>query len=183
MNVSEKAPSFQLPALDGQTFDSSTLAGQPYMLAFMRFGACPFCNLRVRELIRYAEQQEQPLPIVIVYDSQLENMQKFSIRNESPLPILADGDSAIHKLYGVRYSQWAVLLSTLANLPTVISSMLKGSEAEVAGPTNGMPAEFLIDADGVIRDAWYGKGLTDRMPLDRVDQFISEHGDGLAFSI
>lgn len=183
MNVSDTAPSFQLPALDGTTFDSSTLGGQPYMLAFMRFGACPFCNLRVRELIRYAEQAEQPLPIVIVYNSPLENMQQFSIRNQSPLPILADGDSAIHKLYGVRYSQWAVFLSTLANLPAVISNMFKPSEGEVAGPTNGMPAEFLIDADGVIRDAWFGKGLTDRMPLERVDRFVAQYGESLALSL
>lgn len=180
MNVMDKAPSFRLSALDGQDFDSATLAGQPYMLAFMRFGACPFCNLRVRELIRYSEQLEQPLQIVIVYDSPLDNMQKFSIRNDSPLPILADGSSEVHKLYGVQYSQWKVLLSMLLNLPMLVSSMMKGAEAETVGPMNGMPAEFLVDADGIIRDAWYSKSLTDRMPLSRIDDFVAENSEELA---
>ncbi len=184
MNIQDKAPTFTLPALDGKEFDASVLAGRPYMLAFMRFGACPFCNLRVRELIKYSEQLDQPFQIVVVYDSPLENIQQLNTRSESPLPILADGDSAVHKLYGVRYSRLSVILSMMANFPKVVANMMKGGDGGATeGPTNGMPAEFLVDSDGVIRDAWYGKGLTDRMPLTRIDTFISEYSGDLALGV
>ena len=50
--VGEKAENIKLPAIDGTVFETDSLAGKPYMLSFLRFASCPFCNLRVNELVR-----------------------------------------------------------------------------------------------------------------------------------
>ncbi|MCK5034029.1 MAG: redoxin domain-containing protein, partial [Calditrichia bacterium] len=47
-----KAKNINLPAIDGSIFDTNSLSGKPYLLSFYRFASCPFCNLRVNELVR-----------------------------------------------------------------------------------------------------------------------------------
>ena len=38
---------------------------------------------------------------------------------------------------------------------------------------NLMPADFLIDEDGRIVEAWYGRDAGDRIPLERVELFLA----------
>jgi peroxiredoxin len=48
----EKIKGITLPAIDGTTFETESIKGKPFMLSFLRFASCPFCNLRVNELVR-----------------------------------------------------------------------------------------------------------------------------------
>ncbi len=43
----EKIKSIMLPAIDDTTFETESIKGKPFMLSFLRFASCPFCNLRV----------------------------------------------------------------------------------------------------------------------------------------
>ena len=47
-----KATHISLPSIDGSIFKTDSLEGNPFMLSFFRFASCPFCNLRVHELVR-----------------------------------------------------------------------------------------------------------------------------------
>ncbi|HHG86116.1 MAG TPA: redoxin domain-containing protein, partial [Bacteroidetes bacterium] len=47
----DKAKRIQLTDIDKQSFDSDSLIGKPYLLSFFRFANCPFCNLRMMNLV------------------------------------------------------------------------------------------------------------------------------------
>jgi peroxiredoxin len=49
-NPGEKTGNIILPAIDGGMFELNELKGKRFMLSFLRFASCPFCNLRVHEL-------------------------------------------------------------------------------------------------------------------------------------
>ncbi|MBT5229966.1 MAG: redoxin domain-containing protein [Methylococcales bacterium] len=88
--VSDLVTSFTLPAIDGKTFDLSSLKGKRYLLVFFRFASCPFCNLRVHELVKRYQEFGQNFTVVAVFDSSLENLQKYAAKHHSTFPIVAD---------------------------------------------------------------------------------------------
>lgn len=52
VQAGDRALPLRLTAINGEEFDIASLAGRPYMLSFFRFASCPFCNMRVHELVK-----------------------------------------------------------------------------------------------------------------------------------
>jgi hypothetical protein len=52
----EPVRDFVLPEIDGREFHTEDLRGRRYLLSLFRFASCPFCNMRVHELVsRWSE--------------------------------------------------------------------------------------------------------------------------------
>lgn len=64
-----------LPAIDGSQFNIDLLKGWRYMLSFFRFASCPFCNLRVHQLVSRFDELGEDFTVVAVFDSPLDNLQ------------------------------------------------------------------------------------------------------------
>lgn len=76
----------RLRSLDRTLFDVDQLAGKRFMLSFFRFAACPFCNLRVHELVSRFAELGGDFSIVAVFDSPLDNLQRHAGRHRAPFP-------------------------------------------------------------------------------------------------
>jgi peroxiredoxin len=74
--VGDKITGLSLPAIDGNQFTLEQVQGKRYMLSFMRFAACPFCQLRIHQLISRWQQLDQNFTVIAVFDSPLDNLQK-----------------------------------------------------------------------------------------------------------
>ena len=167
-----KAPAIQLPAIDGATFDTSSLAGKPYLLSFFRFATCPFCNMRVHELVRRFDELEANFTIVAVFDSSLENLTRHASRHAAPFPILADQHNHYYKKYGIEHSFGRMLKGMIFRMPTLIKGMLKGYiPLPIKGSLTTMPADFLINRAGIIEQAYYGADEGDHLSFDKVLAF------------
>lgn len=59
----------RLEALDGSLFDLDRLKGKPFMLSFFRFASCPFCNLRMHELVTRFKEFGDEFTVVAIFDS------------------------------------------------------------------------------------------------------------------
>ena len=86
----DAAGHFRLAALDGSMFHLSSLAGKPYLLSFFRFASCPFCNLRMHELVKRFDELGGDFTVVAVFDSPLDNLREHAERHHTPFPVLAD---------------------------------------------------------------------------------------------
>ena len=40
-----------LPSVDGSTFNLESIQGKKAMISFYRYSSCPFCHLRINEII------------------------------------------------------------------------------------------------------------------------------------
>ena len=170
---------FTLPDLDGRDFRLSSLAGRRYHLAFFRFASCPFCNLRVNALIRAARAgkfgaAEGPFAIAAVFDSPLDNLKRFAGRHDAPFPILADEGGVVHEEWGRKISWGGVFRGMFGRFGTLMKAMVSQGYLPLSlkGEFAGMPMDFLVDENGIVREAYYGSDEGDHMAMERIEAFF-----------
>lgn len=169
----ERVGNIRLPAMDGTAFDSDNFKDRRFMLSFFRFAACPFCNLRVHELVKRFDEIGSRFSIIAIFDSSPENLRRYAERHAAPFPILADEQNVYYRAFGIERSVVGVLRGMVMRLPAVLNAMfVKGYlPTAIKGHLTTMPADFLVDESGVIRTAYYGRDEGDHLPFDRVRAF------------
>lgn len=169
----DQAIDFQWTDVTGARIKLSDYRGDKVLLAFYRFALCPFCNLRLSMLAkRKKELEDRGLKIIAFIQSPLEAVRKSSDRHNTPFPILADYDKEIYSQYGVA-SRPAGMMSTVLRRPLkIFRAILKGYiPYKIQGDPNLMPAEFLINPDGTIHTAHYGKDAGDHLSFEKLNSF------------
>lgn len=169
----DKVTSIRLPAIDGTQFDLDSLKGKPFMLSFFRFASCPFCNLRMHELVTKFPQFHNGFTVVAVFDSPLDNLREHADKHHSPFPVLADENNDYYRLYDIQHSLWGVMKGMVLRMPKLMYGMFgKGYvPLKIKGSMTTMPADFLVDRQGIIREAYYGKDEGDHLPFERIVEF------------
>mgnify|MGYP003625437006 CR=1 FL=1 len=171
-----KIKNIVLPAIDGTMFDLHNIEGKPFMLSFFRFASCPFCNMRMHELVKRYNELGNNFTIVAIFDSPIDNLILHAEGHNAPFPILADADNLYYKIYGIEHSILGVIKGMLFRIPTLLRGMRKGYiPITIKGRMTTMPADFLIDSTGIVQQAYYGKDEGDHLSFDRVKEFSHQH--------
>ena len=156
----------------GEAVNLEALRGQPVLLSFYRYAACPVCNLRVHSIIEsFPLWSQQGLAVVAVFQSPKESILQYVGRQDAPFPILADPAMVLYRRFGVQ-TRWLGLVS-LRVMATALRAFSKGFlPGKVDGPIHRTPADFLIDRRGRIAIAHYGRDIDDHIPLDTIAQWL-----------
>ncbi|MCE5232113.1 MAG: redoxin domain-containing protein [Mizugakiibacter sp.] len=143
------------------------------LLCFFRDAACPFCNFRIYELTQHhASLAALGLDIVAVFASSPEEVKRFVARKPRPFRVIADPASSAYDAYGIERSFWRKLKAIATRLPTLLRGLrivgLAGLDTN-----NILPADFLIDENGRVVEAYYGRDAGDHIPFERVELFLA----------
>ncbi len=178
LHSGSSVPPFRLPAIDGSEFDLRTTAGTRLFLAFFRFATCPFCNLRMHELVTRLPELGGACRVVAIFDSPVDHLREHAGRHEAPFPVLADPRHGTYRAYGVERSVGGTFRGMVTRLPTLLRGvLLRGYwPLPIRGDPFTMPAEFLIDRDGTIATAHYGQDEGDHLPFKVVRDFAIPGG-------
>jgi len=165
------APDFSALDLDGQTRTLGQYAGRPLLLQFYRYAGCPMCDLRLHEFARaYPPLGQRGLEVVAFFHSSAEALRRHFARRPMPFPVLGDPRRAIYGRYGVETSLLRLLTSALR--PSFyrdwLRSMRHGYWGGFDARMTGMPADFLIGPDQVIRLVHLGRDIGDHMSVAAV---------------
>jgi len=162
-----------LPGIDNSEFKIDAVAGKRYLLSFYRFASCPFCNLRIHSLVQNYEQLPDNFEMIAIFDSPLDNLQRFSAGHNAPFPILADEENIYYRKFGVRRSLPGVVKGAILRMPTALYAMFgKGYIPwTVKGSMTTMPLDILVDEHGIVQSAYYGKDEGDHMPFSQIREF------------
>ena len=172
ITVGEKVKRIQLPAIDGSQFDSESVKGKPFMLSFFRIASCPFCNMRIHELVKRFDEFGADFTIVAIFDSPLDNLTRHTERHKAPFPILADEANKYYKEYGIEHSVLGMFKGMFFRMPTLMKGMFKGYiPTTIKGSLTTMPADILVDREGTVQVAYYGSDEGDHLPFDTVKEF------------
>lgn len=168
------APNFSTSDFLDETVDLASLRGRPVLLSFYRYASCPVCNLRVHSIIEVSPQwSEQGLAVVGVFQSPKESITQYVGRQDAPFPIVPDAKMVLYKRFGVE-AKWRGLLS-IGVVAAAMRAFRKGFlPGRVEGPMHRTPADFLIDAQGRIAVAHYGRDVDDHIPLDTIAQWLQQ---------
>lgn len=170
LKVGDTAPNFSLPELKGSDFQLSHNSTRMTLIAFHRFAGCPFCNLRLHQLIQRHAAWKDRLDVVVVFDSSLANLQAHAVEHQPPFPILADQQNTAYQAYGIEHSWFGVMKGAICRFPTMLQALSKGYlPKSMEGKMNTMPASFILDKNGVIQLAYYGQDEGDYLPFEQIE--------------
>jgi peroxiredoxin len=143
------------------------------LLCFFRDAACPFCNFRIYELTSHHQDLSRlGLDIVAVFSSTREEVKRFVARHPRPFRVVADPGSRAHDIYRIEHSLWGKLKAILTRVPTLLRGLRIVGLAGLR-TNNLLPADFLIDEQGRIVEAYYGRDAGDHIPIERVEWFVA----------
>jgi len=153
------------------------LRGAPVWISFSRFASCPLCNYEIHRVcgewgVRFAEHRFRHFRFM---QSPPEKIAEYVTTKDPPFDLVADPEMSVYRAFEVERS-----------LRKMVSreAFRVGKEAAEAGflprgapdgPLTRLPADFLIDCEGVIRCAYYGQNMADHVPLGEVSNFLAEY--------
>ncbi|MBD2766840.1 redoxin domain-containing protein [Hymenobacter sp. BT664] len=175
LQAHQPARPFMVTDITGQPVSLTTLKGHKVLLAFMRNVGCPVCNLRMYQLVAQADYfKAHNLTVVAVYESSAENMRKYLVGQTIPFTMVANPDESLYKLYDVEVSGSKAMKSMFHG---VIGKASEGKKLFVQpvpqdGNKTRIGAEFLLDEQGIVAVAHYGRYIGDDLPLADIKKFI-----------
>ncbi|HSI03742.1 MAG TPA: peroxiredoxin family protein [Myxococcota bacterium] len=175
LRVGSHAPDFVATTVDGKTFALRDLNGQPRLLSFYRYASCPLCNVRLHELLgRWPDYAKDGLLGISVFQSPPASVAMHMARHDAPFRLVPDPDEALYKLYGLESSVTALL--NPINLGKIFeASKLGYPQKKIEGTKTRLPADFLIDKHGLVRELHYGKTLYDHIPYTVIERFLATY--------
>jgi thioredoxin-dependent peroxiredoxin len=173
LTVGQAAPDFEIDDIHGATISPAQFRGRKLMIAFFRFAACPYCNLRMHELAAKAPTLKDHLEIIAIFQSPNETLQKHRNVQQFPAHIVGDVEMRVFKLYQGELSGTKFVTGHLRQPIEWVRGVQQGAfdAGRTVGELRLVPAEFLIDAEGIIQRAHYGRDVTDHLPMSEVMRF------------
>jgi peroxiredoxin Q/BCP len=174
LTAGELAPDFEATTWDGKSISLGGFRGAKLWLAFYRFATCPMCNYRIHELsARFDDFERAGIRLVAVMQSPAERIAQFAEKRKPKFPVIADPGLAIYNKYGVGPSLMAMMSPSV--FVTAFKAMFAGIfPGRIDGPIAMVPADFLIDPEGVIWDAFYARKVSEHVPFGRVSEFAAD---------
>ena len=167
LNVGDEAPIIHLMDTNGEMFDLEKLQGKQVLISFYRFATCPFCNMRIHNLVKNYEKYSSRFEVVAIFESNMPTLINAMDNHQAPFRILSDANSVYYQKYGLEKSLWGVFKGMLLRMPTAIKGMMMGYlPTNIDSSLTRMPADFLIDEEGKIKIAYYGSDEGDHLDVD-----------------
>lgn len=144
-------------------------------LQFRRFAGCPICNVHLQSIARrHNEIDDAGIREVVVFHSTDEELRRYVA--DLPFAVVGDPDKVLYAEFGVGSSPRAVLDPRVAPVlvPVVRQSIgnIRGhkpvANLHPTGGRLGLPADFLIGADGRVIACKHGTHADDQWSVDEV---------------
>ena len=162
-----------LPNINGSQFDLQDVKGKKALISFFRYSSCPFCHLRIHEIIERQSDFGKPFEKIFIFNCKLRDLKVTSSMHDSSVTVLADEN----RTYFDRYEVPKSAVKTLVGAATGFSRFRKAVSTgfspltKPSGAFTGMPVDVLIDEAGIVERVLYGSSTFDHIPIEEVIEF------------
>lgn len=139
------------------------------LLSFSRYTGCPICNLHVHDLLKRLDDfDKNNLVVVFISESSATTIKNYIENENLPFFFVSDPEQTLYNAYAVekswrKFIKWGLTIKGLYKAIKGFSKYHKFSSMK--GSMNRVEAEFLINENGIIEKAHYGKMVGDYMPI------------------
>ena len=170
------AVNFRVKDFNGKQINPVDFRGSKILLSFFRGASCPFCNMRLRELIaKHDEFKKNNLKVICFFNSTNQEITMHAGKQNAPFSIISDPNGEIYKLYGIESSHTGMLKAMMKPLK-MIKMMTSGFfNMKSISDKPLIPADFLINESGLIHQAYYGKDFGDHIDLEEIKKWINNN--------
>ncbi len=173
----DQLPELKLEDAFGDSVSTSQLKGKKILLTFNRYVSCPLCNFRTHELLEhYDSLKTKGFIILSVYESSKETLYEYTSKEQIPFIMIADPTEKLYKMFKIRKSWWRTIRGRFTDYKRKHSAGKKmfKSEYDRDGSLNRIGADFLIDENGIIQTAYYGKYVGDHLPVAEIVKWVKK---------
>ncbi|PIQ16388.1 MAG: hypothetical protein COW67_03400 [Flavobacteriales bacterium CG18_big_fil_WC_8_21_14_2_50_32_9] len=169
LKKNDKIIDFELTDYLGNRIKSSDYKGQKVYLSFFRGASCPFCNLRVHQLIKnYSKFEANKIQIITFFAATKEEINKYAGKQNAPFTIIPDPNSEIYQKYNIQQSSLG-MIKTMMNPVKMMKVMFsKFFNLNSIKEKPILPADFLIDENQLIYKAYYGSDFGDHLTFEEI---------------
>jgi peroxiredoxin len=169
LKAGQTVPVFSLTDIHSKPVRIPEPQGKVTHLQFRRFAGCPICNLHLQSFVqRIAEVERAGIREIVVFHSTDQQLQPY--QGNFPFQVIGDPTKSLYKKFGVGSSLASVL--NPGSWGASVKGMLSKDKPRINFPPKGgplgLPADFLITADGRLIAAHYGKHADDQWTVDEV---------------
>lgn len=133
--IDQRVPEFVAPATSGKDIDSARLRGWKYVIYFYPKDDTPGCTLEGQDFGKHYEAFKAAKTLVFgVSRDSMKSHEKFRCKYGLPFELISDAEEALCRQFGVIKTK------------NMYGKQVQGIERST----------FLVDADGVLRQAWRG---------------------------
>lgn len=170
----DQLPTFNALDIFNNSISSSNFEGKRVYISFLRTASCPFCNLRVHELIqKQAEWNKKGIITIAVFASPSEEILEYAGKQKPPFTIISDPNEVLYKKFGITHSYWS-MLKTMTRLSGILETIRKGFfnfKSFTDKPI--LTGDFLIDENKNVIECYYGKDFGDHISFEKIDEWKS----------
>ena len=173
---SKPAPLFTAKDVNGTSVNLADFKGKKVLLTFYRNVGCPICNLRFHELQQQSDYfKSKGLIVISVYESTEDNMKQYLEGEDFYTIMIPNPDLSLYNLYSVEKSMWKMTKGMFNGAMGKMSDGKKlfKKDVEQDGNMFRISADFLIDENGKIHTAYYGKFIGDHLPIEEIRKFLN----------
>ncbi len=173
LQAGELVADFTLPSISGSMFNMSETRGKKVILTYFRFSSCPFCNLRISQLISRWDEFSNDIIMVGIFDAKIDDLKKRMKHHNAPFSILADENYELFTKHSVQKSFVRFMLGTFSAPFTLLRATMKGYFPKTLSISklSTIPVDILIDENGKVVKAHYCKNTSDHLSIDEMISF------------
>lgn len=163
------APPFSVKDIDGRFHSIEQYKGKKVLISFFRNAGCPVCNYRFHELEKEKDYfLRNDIVLLAVYESSPENVKMLRDTNQFYQILVPDPSGILFDLYRVEKSKAKINKGALhgARRKANEGNKLFSKKIKQDGNDARVPADFIIDENGNIVTAYYGKYLGDHLTIE-----------------
>lgn len=157
------APNFTYDTISKHSLDFHKTTGRKKsVIFFLRYAGCPICQMKIGDLLKnHKEFRAAGLQVYVVLQSTPASIKEGLAKLKVPFTIVCDPEEKVFALYSVAPGNLFGYLT-----PSVIMKAMKASRAgfkhgKKEGKEMQLPAVFIVNGDGKIAYAYYGKNIGD----------------------
>lgn len=167
LKIGDVVPGMAVTTIQGAAVSIPDPAARYVHLQFRRFAGCPVCNFHLLQLSRrHAEIRAAGIREVVFFHASGDEMLEYQAR--LPFDCVADPGKVHYRRFGVETSLFAPLHpAVLLNGARGVLAMGKFYRKAENGIL-GLPADFLINPQGVLRAVHYGTHADDQWGADEL---------------
>ncbi|HTQ04203.1 MAG TPA: peroxiredoxin-like family protein [Polyangiaceae bacterium] len=138
-------------------------------LQMRRYAGCPICSLHLRSFVRRTDDLVQAgIREVVVFHSSAEELRK--VHTDLPFDVVPDPTRRLYRALGVTRSPRALFdpRGLFAAARATVAGASADPTAGMRDGSFGLPADFLVTPDGIVRALKYGVHADDQWSVDEL---------------